>query len=387
MYAVSAKYLDAIRFPHRITTRLEAWRGGERIDEARYGSDGLPLEESSPGAVTVDTSPGVRRTLSTTLAPDAGLEELLAPVGTELRPWSVLRYPDGSAEEVPLGRFPILGQAGELGAGPLKLDASDLFATIQRARFMRPRASTPGQPITDVIVALVREVLGASWPVAVTATSTAVVGALVWDRDRAKTINELAASIGADVAFSATGVLVVRDVPNPATTRPVWTVATGAGGVIVGGRRSRSRRKTYNVVVATPKLVDGSPLFDPVEVWDNNPSSATYAGPDPFGRPDLAGPMGVVPYFLSSELLRSAAQARQAAETRLARVIGLEQQLGLRASPNMALDGFDVVDVVLVGDSVTRHVIDRATLPLGVDEDQALDTRSTRPDAGTDESS
>lgn len=389
MYAVSAKYLDAIRYPHRISTRLEAWRAGERIDDGRYGAEGLPLDDTSPGNVAVDTSPGVRRTLTVELAPDAGLWDLLAPTGTELRPYSVLRYPDGTAEEVPLGRFPILGQDEPVAgaAGGLKLTASDLFATVQRARFLRPQASRLGWRVVDQIADLVRQVLGADWPVTITASSTATMGALVWERDRGKTIEDLARGIGADVAFAANGTLVIRDVPDVTIARPVWTIATGAGGVVVGGRRQRSRRKTYNVVVASPKVVDGSPLFAPVVVWDNDPTSPTYAGPDPLGRPDLAGPMGVVPYFITSELLRDAGQAYAAANAALWRVRGLEAQLALSTSPNLALDGYDVVDVLLAGQRTQRHVIDRVTLPLGVAEAQTIDTRSTRPDAGTDETS
>lgn len=392
MYPVTARYLEAVRYPHTIHTRLEAWRAGARIDAARYGTAGIPF---AGGAVTVDNSPGVRRTLDTTLAPDEGLYSLLSPIGTQLRPVSVLEYPNGATEEVPLGRFPIADQSDPVEAGPLKVSASDLWGNVQRARFLRPRASTPGASVIDTIISLMRGALGSSTPVANTVTNTvataATVGSLLWPRDRDKAVLALAESIGVDVSIDVTGAIAIRDLPTAATA-PTLTIATGPGGLILTGRRLRSRRKTYNVVVAAGKSLDaGAVPFDPVMVWDNDPLSPTYAGADPLNAPDTAGPMGVVPYFLTSDLLRTVDQAQRAATAALSRVVGLEQQTSLTTSPNLALDTFDVANVVVgpASYSLARPpvvaVIDRVTHPLDVTSSQTIDLRSTRPDSGQDQ--
>jgi len=84
MWSVSAQFLDAIRRPPAIKTRVEVWRGGVRQDT--FGDDGLPIYA---GQVQVDGTKLTRRTL-TGLQVDATDDNwaLLSPVGTQLRCWA-----------------------------------------------------------------------------------------------------------------------------------------------------------------------------------------------------------------------------------------------------------------------------------------------------------
>jgi hypothetical protein len=95
----------------------------------------------------------------------------------------------------------------------LSIQADDKWVKVQRARFRQPFASTPGASVTSQIVTLIQGALPAPSPSTVTATSTAIMGKVVWERDRDKAIIELAKSIGARVYFDRNGVATVADVP------------------------------------------------------------------------------------------------------------------------------------------------------------------------------
>lgn len=395
------------------------------VDAYRNGSVIASDLAITSGSVTDDSaSPGVRRTVSLELFPTLDLWDLLEPIGTEVRPRMVTRYPSGVTETVPMGVFDIDGQSMSYGTGgTIRLSGSDKWGRIQRARFIKPQPSWPGVTVSAMIAALIRGALGASEPVNVLTTSEATVGSVVWERDRDKAIEELAKSIGAYVSFDRTGVAEIRDMPTIGPTA-VWTVDAGTSGVLLSAQRDRDRKRTYNVVIASSDKADGGAPFDPVIVWDSDPGSATYAGPDPLNSPELAGPFGVVPYFYTSPLLTTAVQAEEAAYTILHRVTGRASQVGLSALPMHALDSLDVIDVllpserrqaVIVGSTggdgfgtqpfgtsafgvgtgiptwsyesvnapLERHIIDRIVHPIYVKEPQQLDTRSTRTDEFT----
>lgn len=380
MYPVTPQYGDAVRNGGVQYVVCDAYRGG-----AAVVAD-LPI---TAGSVTDESRPGIRRTLDIELFPTLGLYDLLAPIGTELRPRSVVRYPSGRTKTVPFGVFDIDTQSMSYGAGgTIKLKGSDKWVRIQRARFLKPFASTPGALVVDQIVALIRGALGATEPVTITATSTATVGALVWERDRDKAINDLAESIGARVSFDREGVATIEDLPTIGA-EAVWTVDASPVGILLGGTRDRNRQRTYNVVIAASDKADGEAPFPPQIVWDNDPTSPTYAGPDPIANPGAAGPFGIVPYFYTSPLLNTAIQADQAARTILARVTGMASQLSLEFIRNHALDSLDVIDALLPAERydqeqpLERHVIDRIVHPLLPTGTNAVDTRSTRTDEYT----
>jgi hypothetical protein len=141
----------------------------------------------------------------------------------------------------------------------------------------------------------------------------------------------------------------------------VWTVAADPRqGVILKAQRTRDRSKTYNVVVVNPELTDGTALFSPVTLQDNNPDSPTYVG----------GPFGEVPTFYSSPLLRTSAQAGKAGLTILNRVKGLNAQLTLSTVRNHALDVLDTITVKLpkvrwdAPQVVELHMVDKIVHPL-----------------------
>ena len=95
MWAVSDTFGPALRQAHTVVVRVDAY-----LDEQLLAGD-LAI---TGGTVTVHGGTGVRRTLSVTLA-DVTLWDTLDVMGVELRPYRGIRYPNGSTELVPLGRF------------------------------------------------------------------------------------------------------------------------------------------------------------------------------------------------------------------------------------------------------------------------------------------
>lgn len=374
------------------------------IVRARYGGSWLQLEDSgglayrdrtllpiADGTVNVDgTSNGARRTANVSFAPQAGLWDLLSTPGVELCPASILRAPSGQTVEIPQGVFPIDSVRISVGSsGRVQISSCpDRWSLVRAGRFFFPRVAPEGQLCRDAIAALLLEVLPAGTTVTDTSTSQARVPAGIWDRDRDKTITDLATAASVDVYFDRNGQPTIRDVPMLGNA-PVWLVDASASGVLLAADRERSRQKTYNVVVISSDRADGSAQFDPVVVWDADPTSPTYAGPDPASNPSAAGPFGVRPYFWSSPLLGGATDAQNAGFTILQRVAGLAAQLTLTTVPNPGLEDGDVITVQLPAERpdiprpVELHLVDSVSIPLAPSrgEDQTISTRSTRPDS------
>jgi hypothetical protein len=361
---------------------------------------GLPAWPTSlqvtGGTVTDDATPGVRSTLDNLqIVAETGLDDALSPIGTQLAVTHVLRYPSGATEKTPHGVFDIDVQRLSVSTDgrTLTLTAPDKWVRIKRARFLAPQRSNAGTLVTDQIISLLRGALGLAEPVNNYATSTATVGALVWETDRDKAIIDLADSVGACVYFDRSGVATIRDMPTIGR-RADWLIDASASGILLSADRELSRQRTYNVVKVSSSQASDVPPFDPQYAWDSDPSSATYAGSDPVSaladpaaNPSDAGPFGIVPYFYDTPVISDPAAAQAAARSILYRVTGLASQLTLTSVKNPKIDALDVIDVLLPPEGASsvqatqRHIVDRVTHPLMPTEAQQITTRSTRADA------
>lgn len=360
MYPVSPTFGQALRQAHTLSAQVDAYYGGVILLED------IPI---LAGQVTVNGGTGVRRTLDLTIA-DETLWADLDVVGVELRPSRGVRYPSGAVETIPLGVFSLDSQSMSVapGGGISVRSAPDRWARVQRARFEAPAASVRTNRASVEAVRLVEQAVS-GLTVLNTATSTALAGALVWDRDRDKAVTDLLTAIAAEGYFDNTGQLVVRNAPLLSQT-PVWTVDASATGVLLGGEVARDRSRTYNVVVVSSSGVDGRTPFAPQTAADSDPTSRTYVG----------GPFGRVPYFWSSPTVRDTTQAAAAAVTLLNRVKAVNAQLSIEAVVNPALDRGDVITVLTPTGLTERHLIDSVTIPLVVGGTQSITTRSSRPD-------
>lgn len=352
---------------------LRATRGGLPVAGA---TDLVPT-----GGSIVDTNrPGVRRKLSLEMAGGSALYDRLAPNGTRLTAACQVTYL-ATTVSIPMGVFDIDEQNMSEGEGKISLTAPDKWVAIQRAQFLRPQASLRSATVTSTIVSLIQGALGNAEPVNVTATSTERVGALTWEKDRAKAITDLATEIGAWVYFDRDGVATVADIPTLGGTAD-WLLDASSTGVLLDLDRQRSRTDTANIVVVESTHSEGA-KFATQYCWDNDPGSPTFAGPGTgvgSAPPPAssAGPFGQVPDFLDTAVLLSTAAAQAAGKTRLTRVAGLASQVSSSSVPNPAADAFDVLDVLPpperydITRPTERHVADTLTHPLAIGSAAAL---------------
>lgn len=364
MRPVTGAFLNALRGPHTPYIRVRAWRDGVQVGGVLNVLDGSVTAEASPA--------GPRRTLSVEFAPAKGLWDALAPTGTKLLAYRGVRYVNGNVEQVQVGEFYIDEQSLDYGpGGGLSCTAPDLWARVQRARFETPR-TTSGLAL-DNAVTLTLEATGGT-TATLAGDFTATSRKAIWERDREEAISALAHAAGAWVYIEVDGNISTRAVPS--LSQPaVWTIDASASGVLLDASRSRSRQRTYNVVVVSAEQTDGTAPFTPVTVEDSDSASPTYTG----------GPFGRVPFFYSSPLITTSAQATKVGKSILRRVTGLAAQVELTNIVNPALEVGDVLHVLLPGRDgdvpvVESHLIDALTTPLTPGGTQTIRTRSTRPE-------
>lgn len=363
MYAVSELFLRTLRVSHAVALRVDAYRAGELIAE------NLPI---SGGAVRVDGSSRVRRTLSVTisdanLAPSTDPASTLSPFGTELFVRRGIRYINGQVEWCPLGWFRI-ESARVTTSSAVELTGSDRGVYVQDARFTAATASNTSNRIPAEIERLIVDALPSAVVIDRTG-STARTPSIAWEEDRWAAIDELAAAIGAVVYFDADGQAIIEPVSS-IDDAPAWLVDAGETGVLVEAETSTTREGTYNAVRAS-----GEPVGDvaPVSAFvvDDDPNSPTF----------YDGPFGRKPHLYVSPLITTSAQAQSAARAMLDRVRGLSRQLSLTTVPNPALECGDVITVRLPDSSVETHLVDGFDIPLDSTSGMSLSTRSPDTEA------
>ena len=315
------------------------------------------------GSVKLDAGSAVRRTLTAEVRADLG-SPVVDPFAGELRAeYGLVESSSGAVWWVPVGVF-VIDEVTEAGRGVLSIKGADRWRRVQNARLERP-VTTSGNTV-DAIRALL---MGADGRVVVDTTAAPVGGthrASLWERDRATAVLELARSIGADVAFNAEGVAVVRTVPSLGDAS-VWQVGRGTGGVKVSSRRGVTSASTYNGVVVIGEPQDAPPVYG--FAYDSAPGSPTQWG----------GPFGKRPRFYRTSLITTQAQATAAAQGLLSRALGVGRTLELETLPNPALDAGDVLTVEVEPSVWQRHQVQSYTLPLGLGT-TPLATRSTAGD-------
>lgn len=375
---ITAQVAAALRQPHTAVFRLEVWRGGVRQDTVPFPL-GVPI---MAGGVTNDGTAKVRRQIDVTVPASDNMWRLMSAPGTELRPYRGIRWPNATYTWVPLGRMEVdEGRIGYTPTGDLQVTGGDLYGRVQRSEFITPGVATFGTLITTQMVTFLQQALPAGTGILMQDPTTYVIGDVVYQQDRAAAIEEMATALADEVIFDGDGNAVIRPIPQLAPTA-VWTVDAGAAGVMLSADRDSINHDVRNVVVVVSNATTGAPLFDPVWAWDNNPASATYAGPDPVNNPAGAGPFGVRPYRITSSAITSADQARLVATTNLALVAGQRSNLTITSVVNPGLEYGDTIAVQLPPDpqtgarSIELHLVETASVPLTVADPQQITTRS-----------
>jgi hypothetical protein len=365
MRTVTPQFLAALTASHRPVFSVDVMAGVSVVVAD------LPI---SGGSVTVDAGSEVRYTCTVTVGDIGYLPKLatdaLAPYGNLLRIKRGIRYTNGAVEWVPVGLFVIDDASGDRVLGPVTVAGKGLESLMRGNKLTVPYSTAGEIGHVTAITSLVAAVLPS-----VAVDSSGVTGDIAparktWDADsdRWAACRELATAIGAEVYFDAEGTLVVRDLPPaPPAAAPVWTVAAGPGGVLVGDDVALALSGVCNGVrcQSDGNATDGTaPVY--ADAVDTDPTSPTRWG----------GPIGKRLRIVKSPLYRTVGQCESAAAALLPRVLGPNRTIGLSSVPNPALEAGDCIRVVHLDGTPELHVVQSVTIPLSVDGDCAIATRS-----------
>lgn len=356
MLAASALYRQALPFPHRRVTRVQAFQGGVRV------GDELGVVE---GEVSARLTSRVTRTLSMAvdpvLFPDT-VAAVLSPYATVLRVSTGIGYPDGSREvfDVFTGR---VWDAEKDGAGGVQIGGQDLAADVIGFQFEQPEPSVVGATAVAEIHRLIRQVLPDA-VFGVDTVGTVLVPQLVWDQDRGKALDDLAAAASGRWYALGDGSFVVRAYPYTVGV-PVLALSDGPGGTVGSATRSVTRDGTANSVTVVSERMDGTA---PVRVTarDMTPGSPTFFG----------GPYGRVSKIIKVQTPLTQGEAQQLAVAQLAASTALTEQWSLSCIPDATLEPGDTVSVSYRGTTAVQ-IIDSITYPLTTGTAMALQTRSS----------
>lgn len=351
MYPVpSARFLPTLATAHVVYTEVRL-----------TGGDGtVSVLPHIGGSVTVSRGSAVRR-ICTVTVPDTSLIPIRATgqmtiYGGRLRILRGIAYPDGTTEAVPLGEFRIDSVEGDPDYGPVTIGGSSLEAAIADDRFLVPYTTRGGTAAVAAITGLIQSSMPDA--VVINRATDAALGTATWDAqgDRWAAVQACATAIGAEVYADADGQFVIEELPDIATTPPVWTVDAGESGVLVSATRGYSRDGMYNVVVAAGENTEDGVAAVSATVQDNDPTSPTYVG----------GAFGRVPRFYNSSLLITSGQCTSAATKLLRDSVKPAATVTLASAPNPCLAPGDVLRVVYGSGERELHQVQGLTIDIGI---------------------
>lgn len=185
----------------------------------------------------------------------------------------------------------------------------------------------------------------------------------------------IATALGADALCDASGAFTFTRRPS-LLDDPVWTVSED-NRTKLASAVAYDRGGVYNLVVITGTPADGSNAVGPIFVWDDDPRSKTYAGPNPIKQPELAGHFGVKPYKYDSPLIINDRQAWRVGKAILADAMGESKTLTLTGRYHPAQESGDVIVVSRLDGRYERHIVDAISYSWGTGA-SSYTTRSTK---------
>lgn len=185
-------------------------------------------------------------------------------------------------------------------------------------------------------------------------------------------------AIGAEASCNAAGYFQFLPVPT-LDRAPVGSVPRN--GAQVQPSVQLDRDQVYNLVIATGDSTDGNTSIGPAYAWDDDPSSLTYAGPDPLRKPGSGtGRYGLKPIAYSNSLIKNNDQAGRAAAALLANYLGAHYSVQVSTRFTPAWEVGDVISFERDPGWWERHVLDSITYNWGDAVGQVL-TRTPKAQA------
>lgn len=358
---------------------VEALHGAARRPiRAEWSNDGgrtWTPAVCAAATVTPDRTAECRYTASAELLDVPVGRDGINTVTTMIRLWQGIAGPRMDTEWIPAGAY-VVDRVRRTRVGA-SCDLLGLEEVIRSAQFPTPRTIGP-----DTAEALVRVLVGEALPAAPIAwrdgaDGGAVVPRFVADEDRwaalsagtdsSGTATGIAAALGAECYVDARGAVTVAPVPT-LSDAVVWRVPYGLA--MVSAAEEQSAEGLANVWAISGDGGDGSPAVGPVFVWDDDPNSLTYAGPDPIEDPLAPQREGLTGVRLrveryASPLITTESQGYDVGRAKLGNSLGVQASLSFTSVCHPGLEPGDVVEVEIEPDRWERHIIDSCPYDLG----------------------
>lgn len=362
-FGVTQRFRDAYEQNH-----LAAVAGILLSPDGTAIGDPLLFDTAAQNTVAVDVTAANRRQCQLSLAdPEGVLTPLTADSAlslvNEIALYRGIHYGDGDDELCPLGIFGIqTAVEAESQAGPtvavsgidrskrLDVNLSHGFAIAAGTTF-------------DVLFTKLADASGVIYdkyfdPEVIATTTPAIIynaGDNIWQQ-----IQTAASSLGCWAYFDVDGTFTVVPVPDPDGQPVDWVYAAGATAMFDEVERTLAleagNQKAYShAVVRSAVHKTGAPLRS--DAFDADPSSPTY----------WLGPFGDRPIFDDnvSSFITTQAQCDRAAAALLRRNYGILESVTLRAAPNPALSGGDVVAITdPKSDTDSVYIAEQFSVPL-----------------------
>ncbi|MFI8853690.1 phage tail protein [Streptomyces sp. NPDC053499] len=347
-----------------------------RAEWSNDGGTSWAPAQVSAGKVTPDRTAECRYTASAELVDVPIGRTGINTVSTQVRLWQGLAGARMAPEWIPAGRYVVdRVRRTRRGAQCELLGRED---AIRSAAFPKARQVGP-----DTAGALVPQLVAEALPGAPVSWQDGVdpgtlVPAFTVDEDRWQALSSgtdnsgtstgIAAAIGGEVYADARGVITMAPVPT-LSDPVVWQIPHGLA-VVGTPSEEQTAEGLANVWAISGDGGDGSEAVGPVFVWDDDPNSLTYAGPDPIEDPLAPQRLGLTGVRLwverySSPLITSTAQAYTVGRAKLADSLGVQSSLSFEAVCHPGLEPGDVVEVEIEPGRWERHIIDSCPYDLG----------------------
>lgn len=243
--ATQAAFVDSV-------VRVERWVDIYEYDDTTLWRADVPLVG---GSVSVDMSRNERRNLEIELVDMDGT----LGYGTDgdsfwydkiLRPYRGVRFANGDIWATPLGRFIPDTIDRPRFPNTIKASCRDLTKKLLIDKFSQTTSFASGTNIGTVCSTIATN--GGITDQTFTATTKTLPEDVTFERDtpRWDAIKELAASIGYEVFFNASGSLVMRPFVDPTTAPVAYTFDdTFATGTLVDWNRSTTDARLFNDIL------------------------------------------------------------------------------------------------------------------------------------------
>jgi Domain of unknown function (DUF5047) len=273
-----------------------------------------------------------------------------------------LRYANGSTELITLGTLRVESVTWQTLEASASLELADRMAQVRDEPFVAPYSAL-GQRPADAAIQIVRDVFGDAISYQKPFDPPGPLGDVTYSGARTEALSGLEQGYGAETYFDADGAFVFDEKPGDSEA-VVWSIETGAQGVMVDASENLDRTGIYNGVLVKGQAAADQPPVSALATFDNPESPIRWGGP--FGK---------VALLADSTTVSTVEQAASTAQSLLRLRLKQTRSLELTSAPNPALEAGDTIQILFPDGRDERHLIDAVITGLGT-EAQRIVTRS-----------